>query len=649
MNKNKLQDLLKKHDEKATATEDAQIRWLRLFIQSDEFKQLPDTIFFDDFKQFVELRQRHFLMTDLQRHYGLGLDKPIKKSELDAKLAKQTSWFRKDSEELAQLRQFLRSDPIRSLKADAEITEKDVQLYFKNKQQHFGKLFSPDYMLSDTPSANLFLDFMSGNHPDFAASMMSNNMHMSLFPEIGKLSDPKTRMKLTRLSRDKKGLLVELEQKLQRHFPNQYAALKQKAQKIAENPPPPDQIFHVSLVSVIPPQADAKLIERTAKDDRKTITIDYKNEFRECEKVFYKNLNKTQKEIMYLTKENDADALFNLLNSLKSEYITLDFFQTANNKDALHWAAKLNHQAILDVMYKIFQNNFKDALDIGKETFPDRPRPPRGTKLLRFFLLDYAALCRQPVELLNRLIQAKTPVDADVYGLTALHFAASQGYTEGVNTLLSHKANTEAKTAAMKYTPLMQAITSGFTETARVLLNHKADIQTKFEDFSILHIAVFNAPTDTVAMLLDHKADIDLQTKYGDTPLISAVLNKKEETAKLLLDKGANASLTLSSGRTAFEVAFSPTIKKVILKKQLEEFLENLLSTSSSRKEDIAITRQLLECLNGRLLFHTLTLPSDANPTLQKLYQRLKTIAESEPNWEKRLRTHLPGRKKNPR
>ena len=58
-----------------------------------------------------------------------------------------------------------------------------------------------------------------------------------------------------------------------------------------------------------------------------------------------------------------------------------------------------------------------------------------------------------------------------------------------------------------------------------------------------------------LALLLQNGADINAKDKFGDTLLYAAVMNRKEQLVKFLLDKEADASLANGDGRTPLDAA----------------------------------------------------------------------------------------------
>jgi ankyrin repeat protein len=74
-------------------------------------------------------------------------------------------------------------------------------------------------------------------------------------------------------------------------------------------------------------------------------------------------------------------------------------------------------------------------------------------------------------------------------------------------------------------------------------LNHKTN--KRAHEYSALHYSVLNKDLESIKNLLTLKAEIEIQDKYGNTPLIRAVMDYKGETELLaiiefLIDKGAS-------------------------------------------------------------------------------------------------------------
>jgi|TARA_B110000902_G_scaffold145374_1_gene167672 ankyrin repeat protein len=74
-------------------------------------------------------------------------------------------------------------------------------------------------------------------------------------------------------------------------------------------------------------------------------------------------------------------------------------------------------------------------------------------------------------------------------------------------------------------------------------INHKGN--KKADENSALHLSVYIKDLDFIKILLKYNAEIEIQDKYGNTPLLRAVMNYRGETElkdiiMFLIDKGAS-------------------------------------------------------------------------------------------------------------
>ncbi|PAA71750.1 hypothetical protein BOX15_Mlig002250g2 [Macrostomum lignano] len=74
------------------------------------------------------------------------------------------------------------------------------------------------------------------------------------------------------------------------------------------------------------------------------------------------------------------------------------------------------------------------------------------------------------------------------------------------------------------------------------------------KSLTALHLAAHEGHTDVIRELLRRGAEIDATDEDGDTPLISAVINKKQEPVELLIEKGANVAHINNKGHTAADI-----------------------------------------------------------------------------------------------
>ena len=143
----------------------------------------------------------------------------------------------------------------------------------------------------------------------------------------------------------------------------------------------------------------------------------------------------------------------------------------------------------------------------------------------------------------------------DDTGATALHHAASGGYNDIVQLLLSKGASIEA-TYHYNYTPLHRAAQYGYTSTVELLLSKGALIEVVDKNKGTpLHLAAANGRTSTVELLLSKGASIEARSESNYTPLHFAALNGRTSTVELLLAKGASIEARSQFNYTPLHVA----------------------------------------------------------------------------------------------
>lgn len=106
-------------------------------------------------------------------------------------------------------------------------------------------------------------------------------------------------------------------------------------------------------------------------------------------------------------------------------------------------------------------------------------------------------------------------------------------------------------------------------EIPELLINHGANIEeTELYGFTPLHLSSFLGNEKVVRLLLDKGARVNSTTKVGATPLHLgkgysnptdklACKNNQLETAKLLIQHGADTTIKDEKGATPFEVSKS--------------------------------------------------------------------------------------------
>ena len=159
-------------------------------------------------------------------------------------------------------------------------------------------------------------------------------------------------------------------------------------------------------------------------------------------------------------------------------------------------------------------------------------------------------------EIVELLLNNGANVDAiDKDGVTALMGAAYEGHTEIVELLLNNGADVDAKD---KYgnTALIWETKEGHTEVVKFLLDHGADVNAENKNgYTALIWATTFGCTDAIKLLLEHGANVDAKNNYGDTALMKASEEGHTEIVKLLIKKGADVNLTNKQGKDALSIA----------------------------------------------------------------------------------------------
>jgi ankyrin repeat protein len=175
------------------------------------------------------------------------------------------------------------------------------------------------------------------------------------------------------------------------------------------------------------------------------------------------------------------------------------------------------------------------------------------------------------------LLEGGADIEAhDDDGQTALIAAACGGCSsidegdtlDSVRVLLERHADVEAKDKR-GHTALMVAASYGRADIVKMLLDRGAKVDDRNSDGSTALILaapsgastatgmVFTVPS--LRVLLDHHSDVNATNKRGQTALIMAVSERDateaDQVVRLLLSRGANASVRDVHGKTAHDLA----------------------------------------------------------------------------------------------
>jgi len=222
----------------------------------------------------------------------------------------------------------------------------------------------------------------------------------------------------------------------------------------------------------------------------------------------------------------------------------------------LHWA-----------VYKVDRELVAALLDRGAKA--DVTNKYGSSPLAEAAKLGDLALVRQ---LLDAGANVESP-NAD--GQTALMLAVRVGSLDVAKLLVEHGADVNAKEAWRDQTALIWAVDNNFPELAQFLIDKGADANARASandwgsqitaepraqyrpvgGLTVLLYAARSGCTRCVRSLLAAGADIDTPTPEGMTPLMIAIDNQAYDTARLLLDEGANPHVWDWYGRTALYVA----------------------------------------------------------------------------------------------
>jgi 26S proteasome non-ATPase regulatory subunit 10 len=157
------------------------------------------------------------------------------------------------------------------------------------------------------------------------------------------------------------------------------------------------------------------------------------------------------------------------------------------------------------------------------------------------------------IQVLNVLVAFDTdPVDArDGEGMTALHYACSEGLAKCVRLLLERSENTK------------DGKPSGEEESDEPCLCLRRDVMGE----TAAHAAALAGHAECLELLFEHakrqeegtghdpKQVLNVANDSGNTPLMHAVLNNAEAVVFWLLTHGADASVKTKSGDTAESLA----------------------------------------------------------------------------------------------
>ena len=152
---------------------------------------------------------------------------------------------------------------------------------------------------------------------------------------------------------------------------------------------------------------------------------------------------------------------------------------------------------------------------------------------------------------IERLLQAGADVNAALpSGETPLMTAARTGIVEAVRALLKHGADVDAIELSRGQTALMWAVAQRHPDVVRLLIEHGADVRAR----SSIRRVIVNTGTAGGDAQFEGSMVVP-EDRGGYTPLLFAARHGDVESARLLLDAGADANDTAPTGTSALVVA----------------------------------------------------------------------------------------------
>lgn len=208
-----------------------------------------------------------------------------------------------------------------------------------------------------------------------------------------------------------------------------------------------------------------------------------------------------------------------------------------------------NADIALDWLTALYEND----IDAVRYLLQNGPRPNfllvLGDHLRRERLVPLRVAARKSLEITQLLLDNGADVDIKyAFSGTTLQHVVVHGRDDlkySVARLLIQSGSDVNAEAGVSGTALIAAITTKDLELTRLLLSNKADPnQTGGNNYphSPLHFAVRDGHSEIAAMLIEYGANIDMLDASWGSPLICAAANGREETARLLLARGADSS-----------------------------------------------------------------------------------------------------------
>ncbi|XP_055848446.1 serine/threonine-protein phosphatase 6 regulatory ankyrin repeat subunit A-like [Episyrphus balteatus] len=204
-------------------------------------------------------------------------------------------------------------------------------------------------------------------------------------------------------------------------------------------------------------------------------------------------------------------------------------------------------------------------------------------------------------------------------------FYVKNGYIEVVRDLINEHGLQYS--VGYGYILLLKSIKRKYNKITELLLNAGCKVNRKrnkrIPSDTPLHLAIENGDLKLTETLIDHGADMDANNECGLSPIVLAIIEKKEEIIDLLITKMTNINYTCKEGISPLHVAVEYGLYHVTEKLLQSGAHVNIMSTNRNRGctplhyatvgGDLAIVKLLLDngacvhlkTVNGLTPFHT--------------------------------------------
>lgn len=160
--------------------------------------------------------------------------------------------------------------------------------------------------------------------------------------------------------------------------------------------------------------------------------------------------------------------------------------------------------------------------------------------------------------------QALLPADGEV----SVFEAAAFGRVDRLRSILNNDPPQAGAISDDGFTALHLAVYAEQEDAARVLIERGADVNVRstgtIARVPPLGTAAFVRSVPLARLLLDAGADVDGQEEGGFTALHSAAQNGDDALVCLLLERGADATLTTREGKRPADLARTEALRRML-------------------------------------------------------------------------------------